>query len=108
MALALDEGSLQAERVSLVKGLLTVLAVLYWFICLFGLQWTERKYWAKVACWGQPSFFKVALDLLSADDPVVPGTWQTVQAWLEDKLEAQRPLTPTYLLLYRRYRPWLQ
>jgi hypothetical protein len=68
----------------------------------------ERKYWAKVACWGQPGFFKVALDSLSADDPVVPRTWQTVQAWLKDKLEALWPLTPTYLPLYRRYRPWLQ
>ena len=87
---------------------MTVLGVLYWFICLSGLNWSERKYWSRVACWGQPGFFKTALDLLTSDDPVVPKTWTKVFAWLLDKLETLRPPTPPYLLRYRRNRTWLQ
>jgi Transposase DDE domain len=102
------KGTLWAENVTLVKGLMTVLGVLYWFVCLLGLHWSERKFWSKVACWGQPSFFKTAIDLLTSNDPVVPETWAQVSAWVHDKLEPIRPLIPTYLLRYRRHRPWLQ
>jgi hypothetical protein len=102
------KGTLWAENVALVKGLMTVLGVLYWFVCLLGLNWSERKYWSRVACWGQPSFFKTAMDLLTSNDPVVPETWKQVSAWLHDKLETLRPPTPPYLLRYRRHRTWLQ
>lgn len=102
------KGTLRAENVNFVKGLMTVLGVLYWFVSLFGLQWTDRKHWSRVACWGQPGFFKVALDLLITMDTLVYSTWQTVHSWLRDKLQPLRPLTPTYRLRYRRYRPWLQ
>jgi hypothetical protein len=61
-----------------------------------------------VACWGKPGFFKVALDLLTTMDPLVLPTWQEMHHWVRDKLESLKPLTPTYLLRYRRYRPWLQ
>lgn len=98
------KGTLQAQDVSLVKGLLTVLAVLYWFICLLGDQWTDRRHWAKVACWGQPSFFKVALDLLTINDPLVTRTWQTVLLWLRDKLQLRHALLRTTLQLSRYHR----
>jgi len=102
------KGTLRAQNVTLVKGLLTVLGLLYWFVSLFGLRCMERRHWSRVACWGQPGFFKVALDLLTTVDPLILPTWQSIQAWLGDKLESLRPLTPTYLLRYRRYRPRLQ
>ena len=101
------KGTLRAENVHLVKGLLTVLAVLYWFVCLLGLPWLDPASWSRVACWGQPGFFKVALDMLTAADPLVSTTWTTLSSWVRDKLETLRPPTPTYLLRYLRYRPWL-
>jgi hypothetical protein len=101
------KGTLWAQNVAYVKGLMTVLAVLYWFVALLGLQWTERRHWSRVACWGQPGFFKVALDLLSEQDPLVPQTWPSVHAWLREKLAILRPLPPAYLLRYRRHRFWL-
>lgn len=91
------KGTLWADDVQLVKGLLTVIAVLYWFVVLLGTHWTERKHWAKVACWGQPSPFKVALDLLSLNDPLVETTWATVHAWINEKLDLFR-----YLLYTKR------
>jgi hypothetical protein len=102
------KGTLAAQNVSYVKGLLTVLAVLYWFVCLFGLHWTERKHWCRVACWGQPSFFKVALSLLEDDAALTAATWGSILAWIRDKLLVLRPFLPTYKLRYRRNRPWLQ
>lgn len=102
------KGTLRAQNGSLVKGLMTVLGLLYWFISLFGLQSMERRHWSRVACWGQPGFFKVALDLLTTADEFILPIWQTIQAWMGDKLESIRPLTPSYLLRYRRHRPWLQ
>jgi hypothetical protein len=102
------KGTLHVQNVRFVKGLLTVLGVLYWFVSLLGLRCTDRRHWCRVACWGQPGFFKVALDLLSTMDPLVPPTWQEMYLWVRDKLESLKPLTPTYLLRYRRYRPWLQ
>jgi hypothetical protein len=102
------KGTLRAQNVRFVKGLMTVLAVLYWFVCLFGLHWLGRRHWSRVACWGQPGFFKVALDLLTTADPLVSSTWQAIHSWVRDKLELLKPLMPTYLLRYRRHRPWLQ
>lgn len=102
------KGTLRAQNASLVRGLMTVLGVLYWFISLFGLQRMDRRYWSCVACWGQPGFFKVALDLLTTADALISPSWQTIQTWVVDKLQSIRPLTPSYLLRYRRHRPWLQ
>lgn len=101
------KGTLRAENVAYVKGLMTVLAVLYWFISICGLHWTERQFWSRVACWGQPSFFKVALDLLTTDDPIIAPTWSTILHWLREKLWFLRPRLPHYLLRYRRHRFWL-
>ena len=101
------KGPLCAQNVAYVKGLMTVLALLYWFVALLGLRWTERRHWSRVACWGQPGFFKVALDLLTEQDPLVPQTWPSVHAWLHEKLAFLRPLPPAYLLRYRRHRFWL-
>ena len=102
------KGTLRAQNVSFVKGLLTVLAVLYWFVSLFGLRCTDRTYWSRVACWGQPGFFKVALDLLGAMDAPTLLAWPSIHTWVCDKLESLRPLIPRYLLRYRRHRPCLQ
>jgi hypothetical protein len=96
--------TLWAQDVRLVKGLLTVLAVLYWFICLLGERWTDRADWAKVACWGQPSFFKVALDLLTTQDPVIEPTWQSVQAWVREKLQMRQFLLRSAARLARHQR----
>jgi len=87
---------------------LTVLGDLYWFVSLFGLRCTERTHWSRVACWGQPGFFKVALDLLSTMDPLGSAHLEDIHLWVRDKLESLKPQTPTYLLRYRRYRPWLR
>jgi hypothetical protein len=59
-------GALKAQNVAYVKGLLSVLALVSWCVGLFGLQWLERRFWARAACWGRPGFCKVALDLLTA------------------------------------------
>jgi hypothetical protein len=100
--------TLRVQNVHFVKGLLTVLGVLYWFVSLVGLRCTERRQWSRVACWGQPGFFKVALDLLSTMDPLILPIWPEMHHWVRDKLKSLKPLTPTYLLRYRRHRPWLQ
>lgn len=101
------KGTLLAENVAYVKGLTTVLAMLYSFISHCGLHWTERRFWSRVACWGQPGFFKAALDLLTADDPLAFQTWPSILAWLRDKLWPFRPLPKLYQLRYRRYRTCL-
>jgi hypothetical protein len=102
------KGTLRAQNDSLVKGLLTVLGVLYWFVSLFRLQFMERKHWSRVACWGQPEFFKVALEMLATEDALILPTGQTINTWVSDKLEPILPLTPSSLLRYRRHWPWLQ
>jgi len=101
-------GTLHAQNVAYVKGLMTVLALLYWFICLCGLHWNRPRFRSRIACWGQPSFFKTALDLLTSLDPLALSTWTRILAWIQDKLRHLQPLPKTYLLRYRRYRPWLQ
>lgn len=102
------KNTLQAQNVASVKGLMTVLALLYWFICLCGLAWDRPQLRARVACWGRPSFFKTALDLLITADELALDTWPRILAWLADKLRHLRPLPKGYLLRYRRHRPWLQ
>ena len=100
--------TLIVKRVDLVKGLLTVIVALYWLIALFGLRWTDRKHWSQVACWGRPSFFKTAIDLLMAKGRQVSDTWRSLKIWLSGQLYALQPPTPTYLLRYKRNRPWLK
>jgi hypothetical protein len=100
--------TLQAQNVAYVKGLLTVLALLYWFISLCGLHWDKPHFRARIACWGRPSFFKTALDLLTSLDELALATWPRILAWLQDKLSHLRPLPKLYMLRYRRHRPWLQ
>jgi hypothetical protein len=101
------KGTLIAKRVDLVKGLMTVMAVLYWLIALFGLRWTSRQFWSQVACWGQPSFFKTAIDLLMLKGNHVSTTWRCLRKWLSQQLDALQPPRPTHLLRYRRNRRWL-
>ena len=91
-----------------VKGLMTALALLYWFISLCGLHWDHSRFCARIACWGRPSFFKTALDLLTIADELALATWPRILAWLIDKLRHLRPLPKLYLLRYRCHRPWLQ
>jgi hypothetical protein len=100
--------TLRAENVAYVKGLMSVLALLYWFIALCGLHWDHPRFRCRIACWGRPSFFKTALDLLLSTDQLALDTWPTILAWLQDKLRHLRPLPKLYLLRYRRSRPWLQ
>lgn len=100
--------TLRAENVAYVKGLMTILALLYWFISLCGLHWDRPHFRARIACWGRPSFFKTALDLLTIADELALATWPNILAWLKDKLWHLRPLPKPYLLRYRRHRPWLQ
>lgn len=100
-------GTLWAQNVEYVKGLMTVLALLYWFIALCGLHWNRPRFRSRVACWGKPSFFKTALDLLIAEDSLAVSDWPKILAWLSDKLWPFRPLPKPYLLRYRRHRPWL-
>lgn len=97
-------GTLQAQNVEYVKGLMLVLALLYWFISLCGLEWDRPQLRARVACWGRPSFFKLALDLLTVQDPLALAAWPKILAWLRDKLWFFRPLPKLYQLRYRRYR----
>lgn len=99
--------TLHAQNVAYVKGLMTVLALLYWFIALCGLHWDHAHFRSRIACWGQPSFFKTALDLLTTADELALATWPRIFAWLKDKLAHLRPLPKLYLLRYRRHRPWL-
>jgi Transposase DDE domain len=100
--------TLCAQNVAYVKGLLTVLALLYWFIALCGLHWNQPRFRCRIACWGRPSFFKTALDLLTTADDLALATWPRILAWIKDKLWHLRPLPKLYLLRYRRHRPWLQ
>jgi hypothetical protein len=62
------KGTLRAQNIAYVRGLLLVLALLYWFVCLCGLHWNHSRFRARIACWGTPSFFKTALDLLITHD----------------------------------------
>jgi hypothetical protein len=98
-------GTLLAQNVAYVKGLMTILALLYWFICLCGLHWNYAHFRSRVACWGKPSFFKIALDLLTSQDPLAFSSWPNILAWLQDKLAHLRPLPKPYLLRYRKHRP---
>jgi hypothetical protein len=101
------KNTLRAHNVAYVKGLMTVLALLYWFIALCGLHWDHPRFRCRIACWGRPSFFKTALDLLFSADTLALATWPSILAWLQDKLRHLRPLPKLYLLRYRRLRPWL-
>ena len=101
------KGTLLAQNVAYVRGLMTVLALLYWFICLCGLHWDLPQFRSRVACWGRPSFFKVALDLLISHDPLALALWPSIFAWLQQKLAIWRPLPKPYLLRYRRHRNWV-
>jgi hypothetical protein len=102
------KNTLRAHNVAYVKGLMTVLALLYWFISLCGLHWDHPRFRSRIACWGRPSFFKTALDLLTTADELALATWPRILAWLIDKLCHLRPLPKLYLLRYRCHRPWLQ
>jgi hypothetical protein len=101
------KNTLRAQNVTYVKGLMTVLALLYWFISLCGLHWDHPRFRSRIACWGRPSFFKTALDLLTTADDLALATWPRILAWLMDKLWHLRPLPKLYLLRYRCHRPWL-
>jgi hypothetical protein len=100
--------TLRAENVACVKGLITVLVLLYWFISLCDLHWDQPRFRCRIACWGRPSFFKTALDLLISNDELALPTWPRIFAWLTEKLRHLRPLPKLYLLRYRCHRPWLQ
>lgn len=100
--------TLRAQNVAFVKGLLTILALLYWFISLCGLHWDHPRFRSRIACWGRPSFFKTALDLLTTADELALATWPHILAWLSDKLSHLRPLLKPYLWRYCRHRPCLQ
>ena len=102
------KGTLIVKRVDLAKGLMTVIAVSYWLIALFGLRWTDREHLSRVACWGQPSLFKTAVDLLLTKGRHVGSAWRTIKEWLSQRLDPLKPPTPTYLLRYKRNRPWLK
>jgi hypothetical protein len=99
------KGTLLAQNVEYVKGLLTVLALLYWFVAICGLHWNQPRFHMRIACWGRPSFFKTALELLFTDDALALPTWPAILAWLRDKLRHLYPLPKLYLLRYRRFRP---
>lgn len=99
--------TLHAQNVAYVKGLMTVLALLYWFISLCGIHWDSPRFRSRIACWGRPSFFKTALDLLTIADELALATWPRILVWLADKLSHLRPLPKLYLLRYRCHRPWL-
>jgi hypothetical protein len=100
--------TLRAQNVAYVKGLMTVLALLYWFISVCGLHWDSPRFRCRIACWGRPSFFKTALDLLTTADELALSTWPRILVWLIDKLRHLRPLPKLFLLRYRSHRPWLQ
>jgi hypothetical protein len=70
------KNTLRAQNVAYVKGLMTVLALLDWFISLCGLHWDSPRFRARIACWGRPSFFKTALDLLTTADELALATWR--------------------------------
>jgi hypothetical protein len=101
------KNTLRAQNVAYVKGLMMALALLYWFISLCGLHWDHPRFRSRIACWGRPSFFKTALDLLTTADDLALSTWPHILAWLIDKLRHLRPFPQLYLLRYRRHRPWL-
>lgn len=100
------KGTLRAQNIAYVRGLMIVLALLYWFVCLCGLHWNQPRFHARIACWGTPSFFKTALDLLITHDPLAIAAWHPVHSWLQDKLKFFLPCPKPYALRYRRNRPW--
>ena len=102
------KNTLRAQSVTFVKGLMTVLALLYWFISLCGIHWNHSRFRTRIACWGRPSFFKTALDLLTIADDLALASWPHILAWLKRKLWHLRPLPRLYLLRYRRHRTPLQ
>lgn len=100
------KGTLHAQNIAYVRGLMLVLALLYWFVCLCGLRWNHPRFRSRIACWGTPSFFKTALDLLLSHDPLALASWPRILAWIHDKLKFFQPCPRPYALRYRRNRPW--
>ncbi len=85
------KGTLRALNIAYVCGLMLVLALLYWFVCLCGLRWNHPRFRSRIACWGTPSFFKTALDLLITHDPLALAAWPHILAWIHGKLKFFQP-----------------
>ena len=69
------KGTLHAQNIAYVRGLMLVLALLYWFVCLCGLHWNQPRFHSRIACWGTPSFFNPRSISLSHTThlPLLPG-----------------------------------
>ena len=99
------KGTLRVELVERAMTLISASALLYWFICLVGIRLNYPRYKAEVSYWGEASFFTVALWFLEAVEEAGLRAGERVALWAKDKLAGLRPLTPTYKLRYRRFRP---
>jgi hypothetical protein len=98
------KGTLKVKSVERASRLITVVALLYWFISLVGIRLNRPVHRAEVSYWGKPSFFTVALHLLHIADRASLRAAERVAQWAQDKLFGLRPLTPSYKLPYRRFR----
>jgi len=83
------------------KMLVNAVVIAYWFICLVGIKAKVRNLKAKVASWGEISFFRLALELVSSGR-LYPPWVSRVLDWVADKLLPFQPLLTYWQHQYQR------
>lgn len=101
------KGTLKVEAVERAERLISVVALLYWFISLVGMRLNRPMHRAEVSYWGKPSFFTLALQLLQAGDEAALRAAERLARWAQDKLFGLKPLLPNYKYRYLRFRACL-
>jgi len=101
------KGTLRVQSATRAGTLITVVALVYWFISLVGRRLNRPNHRAKVSYWGQASDFTIGLELLQMRDEAALRAAHRILNWLDDKLLALAPWPRRYQLRYLRFRPWL-
>lgn len=101
------KGTLKVEAVERAERLISVVALLYWFISLVGIRLNRPMHRAEVSYWGKPSFFTLALELVQAGDEAALRAAERLARWAQDKLFGLKPLLPNYKYRYLRFRACL-
>jgi hypothetical protein len=83
------------------RMLVNAIVIAYWFICLVGIKAKARDLKAKVASWGDISFFRLALELVSSGR-LYPPWVSRVLDWVADKLLPFQPLFTYWQHQYQR------
>jgi len=83
------------------RMLVNAVVIAYWFICLVGIKAKVRNLKAKVASWGDISFFRLALELVSSGW-LYPPWVSRVLDWVADKLLPFQPLVTYWQHQYQR------